>query len=119
MNPPANTARRRNSAALLVVEQVVAPVDQRAQRLLARQRRAIAAGQQTEAIGQPRRDLLDRQRAHARGGQLERERNAVEALADAGDRRRVVVGDRERRLRRQRALDEQPRRRVLLERMRA
>ena len=49
--------------ALRLAEQVVAPVDQRAQRLLARQGRPAAAGQQPEAVVQPGGDLLDRQRA--------------------------------------------------------
>ena len=50
-------------APLVVVEQVVAPVERRAQRLLARQRGAAAAGEQAEAVVEPRGDLLDRQRA--------------------------------------------------------
>ena len=82
VKPPANTASRRNSAARASSQEVVAPVDQRAQRLLARQRGAVAAGQQPEAIVQALGDLLDRQRAHARRGELDRERNAVEPPAD-------------------------------------
>ncbi len=86
VKPPGEDREARNSARSGSVEQVVAPVDQRAQRLLARQRGAVAAGQQAEAIVQARRDALDRQRAHARGGELERERNAVQPPADVGDR---------------------------------
>ena len=67
------------------VEQLVAPVDRRSQRLQPRQRAALAAGQQAEAVGQPGGDVLDRQDAHARRGQLDRERDAVEVLADLGD----------------------------------
>ena len=40
---------------------VVTPIDQRAQRLLARQRRAATARQQFEAIVQPFGDLLRRE----------------------------------------------------------
>ena len=43
-------------------QQVVAPVERRPQRLLARQRGPAAAGQQPEAVVQPPGDLLDRQR---------------------------------------------------------
>ena len=72
-------------------EQVVAPVDQRPQRLLAGQRRAAAAGQQPEAVVQPRRDLLHRQRLHPRRRQLDRQRDAVQPLADLRHGRRVLL----------------------------
>ena len=62
--PPANTARRRKSSALLAVEQVVAPVDRRAQRLLARSSAVAAAvAEHVERVVQARRDLLERERA--------------------------------------------------------
>ena len=48
--------------ALLAGEQVVAPLDRGAQRLLARARRAAAAGEDVEAVVQARRDLVERQR---------------------------------------------------------
>src|SRR4029453_3649856 len=102
---------------LFVSQEIVAPVDQRAQRLLARKRCPVAAREQAETVGQPRRDLLDRERAAARGGQLERKRDAIKALADSGNRRRVVVAQRERRLRGNRALDEQARSAVLRDRV--
>ena len=60
VKPPAKTARRRSSACSSVGEQLVAPVDRRAQGLLARQRRARPAGQQPEAVREPACDLLDR-----------------------------------------------------------
>ena len=41
-------------------QQIMAPVDGRPQRLLARQRRAPAAGEQGEPVGQPVQDLLGR-----------------------------------------------------------
>ena len=54
-------------------EQVVTPVHQRAQGLLARQGRATAAGQQAEGIGQAAR-RSDRRPAHSRGRRPTRSR---------------------------------------------
>ena len=88
MNPPENTPRRFEHRALVRLEQVVAPVERRAQRLLARKRRAAPAGEQLEAVLQADVDLVDRQRVRARRSELERERNAVEVVADGRDRRR-------------------------------
>ena len=65
--------------ALLAGEQVVAPLDRGAQRLLARARGAAAGGEHVEAVAQPRRDLVERERRHARRGQLDGQRHAVEA----------------------------------------
>ena len=76
-------------------QQVVAPVDQRAQRLLARQRGAAAAGQQPEAVVQPRGDLLRRKHLDARGRQLDRQRDAVQPVADLRDGGRIGVRQRE------------------------
>ena len=59
VQPPAKTDSRPSSAALRRGQQVVAPIDQSAQRLLARQGGAAAAGEQAKAVVQPRRDLLD------------------------------------------------------------
>ncbi len=52
-------------------------------------------------------DVADRQRPQPRGGELERERNAVEPRAQLGDRRRVGVRHGEIGLLQARALDEQ------------
>ena len=71
-------------------QQLITPFDRRPQRLLARQRRSAAAGEQAETMVQTGRELVDGQAADQRGCQLERQRNAVEALADPGDRRRVA-----------------------------
>ena len=51
--------------ALRFAQQVMAPVDERTQRLLPAQSGAGAAGEQREAVVQPRGDCLDRQGAHA------------------------------------------------------
>ena len=90
------------------IEQVVAPVDQRAQRLLSRQARPGAAREELEAVVQTLGDRFDRQRAHASGGELQRERNAVEAPADLDQRVRVLRGHGEPRLHGLGAIDEQP-----------
>ena len=71
-----------------MVEQLVAPLDGRAQRLLPVRRVAGAAGEQVEALREPLDDLLWCQRFHPRRGQLEREREPVEA---ARDLRHVLV----------------------------
>src|SRR3712207_8399776 len=52
------------------------------------------------------RDTLNRQDAHARGGQLDRERDAIEVAADLGHVPSSVVGDREVRAHLGGALDE-------------
>ena len=92
--PPATPRRRlerpaagedrepRRQALLGVRQQVVAPVERRPQRLLARQRAARAAGQQAEALVQPGANASHGESAHARRGQLERQRDAVEPPAD-------------------------------------
>ena len=90
-----------------VVEQVVAPGDRAAQRLLARRQVARAGRQQVELVLEPGEDRVGRQELDPGGGQLDGERHAVEAGADRGDRRGVLVGDREPRLDRDRPLDEQ------------
>ena len=54
---PANTPSRRSSTCSGSRQQVVAPVERGPQRLLAGQRRAAPAGQQPEAVVQPRGDL--------------------------------------------------------------
>ena len=94
-------------------EEVVAPIDQRAQRLLARQSRPIAARQQTEAIRQALRNALDGQRAHAGRRKLDRERYAVEAMADVDDEDRVLLGQAKARLRGARPIHEKRYRREI------
>ncbi len=89
-------------------QQFVAPVDQRAQRLLPRERRAVAARQQPETVVQAGGNGLDADRAHARGGELDRQRDAIQPVADLRDVRGVVLGQVKRRLRGDRALDEKP-----------
>ena len=71
---------------LLIREQIVTPVDQRPQCLLARQRGAASAYQQAKEIIKARaRDLFHGQHSCTSGGQLNRQRNAVQAVANLGD----------------------------------
>ena len=80
---------RRSEHVLGLVEQVPAPVDHRAQRLVARQRRTAAAGEQPEPVVQAAGDLRRGHRAQAGGGQLDRQRHAVEPAADGEHRAEV------------------------------
>ena len=93
--------------ALGVGQQVPAPVDDGAQRAVARQRGAAAAGEQPEAVVEPRGDLSARHRAQPRGGQLDGQRQAVEPAADLDDRGDVVRVDGEAGRRRRAAVGEQ------------
>ena len=72
--------------------------------------RAVAprAAEEPEAIVESRGDLRRRERRDARGGELDGEREAVEAPADLGDGGGVVVGQLERRRGGASALIEQP-----------
>ena len=72
-------------ALLVVEEELVAPVDDGAQRLLAGQGRARPAGQEAEPVVEPSGDLRDRERSGAGGRQLDGERQPVEPGADVGD----------------------------------
>ena len=104
---PGNLRRRLERAAsgedgeapeqppLVFGQQVPAPVDQRLEGLLARQRRPPPAGEQPEAISKPHRDLLHRQERHARGRQLDGQWNAVQPPADLDHCRRIRRRERE------------------------
>ena len=72
--------------ALVVVEEVVAPLDRGQQRLLARQRGARPAGEQPEALAEIVGDPLRRELSATGRGQLDRQRDPVELLADVDDR---------------------------------
>jgi hypothetical protein len=76
-----------------IVQQVVTPVDQRAQCLLAWQRRSRAARQQSETLVQLAVDLFERKVPRPRCRQLNGQRDAVQSVADGGERRSVLVGD--------------------------
>ena len=91
--PPANTPSRASERLLGRLEQVVAPVDRVAERALPRRQIVGAAGEQVEPLLEPAEDRLRREQLDARGRELDRERQAVEAAADPGHRGRVLVGE--------------------------
>jgi hypothetical protein len=76
-------------------EQVVAPGDGAAQRLVARRHVTCPAGQEAQALREARQDRLRLEQLHARRGQLDGQRQAVEPTADLRDRRRILVRGRE------------------------
>ena len=69
--------------ALALGEQVPRPVDDRHQGLVPVGRAAVAAAQQREPVVEPAVDVLDRHHAHLGRGQLDRQRQPVEAAYDA------------------------------------
>ncbi|HVQ24146.1 MAG TPA: hypothetical protein VMV01_03170, partial [Planctomycetota bacterium] len=81
--------------ALLGPQQVQAPVERGAQRLVPLRRIPLAATQQRERLVEARDHGLRRQHAHARGRKLDGERQSVEAPAQLGHGRAVVVADAE------------------------
>ncbi len=74
-----------------------------------------APTQQAEPIVQPRGDLLDRQGAHARRGQLDRQRDPLQAAADLGHRGRIRLAHAEADPGRPGAVQEQPTRSIALQ----
>ena len=88
-------------------QQVVAPVDAGAHRLLARQCGPVAAGQDAKAIDKPRGDLIYRQCAHARRRKFERQRYAIQVVANLRHRRCVLLGQAKGGLHRERSILEQ------------
>ena len=97
------TRRRRprageGASARRALEQVVAPVDGSAQRLLARRQVPGAARQEREALLEARAHGDRRQQLDARRREFDRQWQAVETAADLGDRRRVLGGHLEVRL---------------------
>ena len=84
--PAAGKHRHQAEQPLLVRrEVVVAPLEHRPQRLVARQR-LLPSGQEPEPIVELGPDLLDRQHLHARSCQLDRQRDAIEPSADVRHR---------------------------------
>ena len=71
---------------LLRLQQVVAPVDRRANRALALGQVSGAALQELETVVEPLEHRLWRQHADAGGGKLDRQRQALERFADLGNR---------------------------------
>jgi hypothetical protein len=101
---PADKHSQAAKQALLVfAQQVVAPVDRAANGLLAGRQVARAAGEERQRVCQAGQQRLGREQLDACRGQLDRQRQAVQPLADLGDRWRVCVRQREIRFGRPRA----------------
>jgi len=66
------------------------PVHSTTQRLLTQGCSTAAAREQQKDVVHPPRDLLHGERAHAGGGELNRERDAVQAVADLSHKWRVL-----------------------------
>jgi len=80
---------------LVLGQQVDAPVDGRAQGALAGWPIVRSLGEQRQRLCQPCRQRLRRHERDARRGQLDCQRQAIEARADLGHRARVRGGERE------------------------
>jgi hypothetical protein len=104
---PAEHRQPAQQRALVLGEQLVAPVEHRAQRAMARQRGAPAAREQGERVVEARGQPLDAEHREHGGRELEGERQAVEARADGGHGRRRALGEGEAGAHRARPLDEQ------------
>ena len=88
----ASEHRQPSEDALLIVEQqVIAPLDDGPEGLLPWQRGPRTACQEAEAIVQPGCQLVYGDGAHAAGGQLDRQRHAVQSMAQLGDGLRVLA----------------------------
>ena len=85
----------------------MAPLERRGQRLLPRRCGMAPGAQETEPVVEPLRDRRRTERSDPPGRELERERQPVEAKADARDVVRVLVVEREARRRGGCALDEE------------
>ena len=105
---PREYGKPAEQGGLGLVEEGVAPVDRLAQRAVAGHGGPGRRGQDFERLVQPRRDLVGGQDAHARGRQLDGERNAVQPPADLAHRLGVRVIECERRRDRASALEKQP-----------
>ena len=91
--PPTKTDSRASRRRSPGVEQVVAPGDRAAQRLLALGQVARSGGQDAELMLEALEDRVGREELDAGRGELDRERHAVEAGGDAGHGRGVLVRD--------------------------
>ena len=88
-------------------QQAVAPFQRRAQRLMPAQHDARARSEHVEAFVEARAQAFDAEQRHPRRGEFDRERNAVQPPADLDDRRRMRGRQREVRIDRLRARDEE------------
>ena len=113
VQPPAKTASRRNSACSSGVEEIVAPGDGIAHRLLPGRQGPRPSRQQRQALLQALEQRLRWQHLDEGGGQFNGQRQPIEARADLGHGRGVGSGHREVGFHRLRPLDEEAHRLVL------
>jgi hypothetical protein len=78
-----------------LAQQCVRPVDRGPQRLLAPNRGPGSAGQQPESVVKAVIDFVERQGAHPRCREFDRERHPVEASADFRHDGRIVISNNE------------------------
>ena len=97
----------REQALLLGLQEVVAPGDRVAKRLVTGRFVTRSMAQEVESLVEPIEHLLGRKELRPRGCELEGKREAVEARADLLDGGRVLLGEPEGRFGRLGALDEQ------------
>ena len=83
----------REQRLLVQIEQAEAPVDRGAQRPVALRGVARTAGQDRQPLVEPLQQLRRGKQLHARGGELDRERQVVETRADLRDDGAVAVQD--------------------------
>ena len=93
---------------LFRAEELVAPGQRSTERPVPIRNVERPARQQRQPVVEPSRDLVDPEPAHARGGELDRQRQPVEPCADLGDRRRILGRHQEVRHDARDAIDEQP-----------
>ena len=98
------------------IQQVVAPGDRARERLLPSRQVARTNSEHLQACLEPAEQRLRCKKLDPRRGQLDGQRQPVDAFADAGDGRRVLVGGLEVRLHRHRTLDEELDRLILRQR---
>jgi hypothetical protein len=76
-------------------EQLVTPIERRKQRLVPRQRRSRAAGQQAKAIVQARGDLLQPKGCDTSRREFDSERDAVESTRNRSEQLKITPARRE------------------------
>ena len=95
MKPPTKTAETAEERLLGGVEQVVAPPDRVAHRLLSQGQIPRAAAEQRQPLFQALQQRRRGQGLDARRGQLDRQREAIEPAHDFGHRRQRLGGQAE------------------------
>ena len=91
LHPPTKTARRRKFL-FSGIQEVVAPVHRGAECLLARGKIFGSAGEQLEPAGEAGEEGSGRENFDVSGGELDRERQAIETSANLRDGGGVFLG---------------------------